>query len=348
MSDPATFTAASRVLITAAALVVVIAGLRSASAIVVPFLMAVFLAIISAPFLLWLQRKGLSTVMSLLIVVAVVIGFGIMTVVVAGTSIDDFRLALPQYETELRQKYAGFTVWLGNYGIGLPSTGIREYINPSSALGYVGSLVNAFGGVLTNALLIALGVVFMLMEAASFPDKLRGIIKNPEATLTRLGEFVEGVKNYLIIKTVVSFITGTIVTICLWLIGIDYPILWGWLAFFLNFVPYVGSIISAFPPLLLSMVQPELGWMSAVWVIVCFVAVNVVVGSLIEPRFFGEGLGLSTFVVFISLVFWGWILGPVGMLLSVPLTMLVKIAMESDTRTQWMGVLLGAHAPNSK
>ena len=120
------------------------------------------------------------------------------------------------------------------------------------------------------------------------------------------------------------------------LIGVDYHVLWGLLAFLLNFIPTFGSILAAVPPVLLAIVQ--LGFGEALMTAALYVAVNVIVGSILEPRFMGKGLDLSSLVVFLSLVFWGWILGPVGMLLSVPLTIMLKIALESSPDTHWAAV----------
>jgi predicted PurR-regulated permease PerM len=141
------------------------------------------------------------------------------------------------------------------------------------------------------------------------------------------------------IKTLVSLATGVIVAIGLYVIGVDYPLLWGLLAFLLNYIPNIGSIIAAIPPVLLAMIQ--LGPMQALIVAGGFVVVNIVMGSIVEPRFMGRGLGLSTLVVFLSLLFWGWVLGPVGMLLSVPLTITVKIALDSREESRWLAILLG-------
>ncbi len=141
------------------------------------------------------------------------------------------------------------------------------------------------------------------------------------------------------IKTIISMITGFIIGIAMWLIGVDYPVLWGVLAFMLNFVPGIGSIIAAVPAILLALVQ--LGFSTAMLVAGVFLVVNIVIGSFIEPRYMGKGLGLSKLVVFSSLIFWGWVLGPVGMLLSVPLTITIKLALDSKPETQWLGHLLG-------
>ncbi len=149
----------------------------------------------------------------------------------------------------------------------------------------------------------------------------------------------------MVIKTLVSLATGIAIAIWLGVLGVDYAMLWGLLAFLLNYVPNIGSIIAAIPAVLLALVQLGVG--SALLAALGFLVVNAAIGNVIEPRFMGRGLGLSTLVVFLSLVFWGWVLGPVGMLLSVPLTMTVKIALESNEDTRWIAILLGPQ-PSAK
>ena len=124
-------------------------------------------------------------------------------------------------------------------------------------------------------------------------------------------------------------------------IGLDYALLWGVLAFMLNFVPNIGSIIAAVPAILLALVQ--LGFLGALGVGAVFMLANVILGSVLEPKYMGQGLGLSTLVVFLSLLFWGWVFGPVGMLLSIPLTIMLKLALQTNLQTQWIAVLLGSY-----
>jgi predicted PurR-regulated permease PerM len=125
-------------------------------------------------------------------------------------------------------------------------------------------------------------------------------------------------------------------------VGVDFPVLWGVLAFFLNYVPNIGSIVAAIPPTLLALLG--LGGGASFAILTGYVVINNVLGNIVEPRVMGQGLGLSPFAVLLSLVFWGWVLGPIGMLLSIPLTMAVKIAMESGDQTRWIAVLLGPGA----
>ncbi len=148
------------------------------------------------------------------------------------------------------------------------------------------------------------------------------------------------IKHYMVLKSLMSLATGFLVWVTLWLFGLDYAVLWGVLAFFLNFVPNIGSLLAAIPAVLLAVVQ--LGFAQAIWIALAYVTINTVIGSVIETKMMGKGLGLSTLVVFLSLIFWGWLLGPVGMLLSIPLTIMAKIACEGWSSTAWIAVMLGS------
>ena len=141
-------------------------------------------------------------------------------------------------------------------------------------------------------------------------------------------------------------VTGTLIGVVLYLLDVPYYSLWALVAFLLNFVPAIGSIIAAIPPVILALVVRDTG--TVVWVIVTYATVNLLVGNVIEPRVMGKGLGLSTLIVFLSLVFWGFILGPVGMLLSVPLTVIAKIILDASDETRWISILLSSEAPTLK
>ena len=163
--------------------------------------------------------------------------------------------------------------------------------------------------------------------------------------MAQIDKLLSSVNQYIAIKTMVSMATGVIIGLVLWAINLDYWVLWGVLAFLLNYIPNIGSIIAALPAVLLALVQ--LGPAGAGGVAALYVVVNVVMGNAVEPRFLGKGLGLSTLVIFLSLIFWGWLLGTVGMLLSVPLTMIVKIGLESSDSSRWIALLLGGDVATS-
>ncbi|MEE9559185.1 MAG: AI-2E family transporter [Acidiferrobacterales bacterium] len=325
-----------------AAFVVIVAGMRAAQPLVTPFLLAAFLGVISAPPLFWLQRKRVPSALALLLVVAGVIIIIVALGALLGTSVEGFSKALPHYQARLDEQVAVLLRWLENRGVHVSEQRVFEYLDPRAAMNFAAGMLRGFGSVLTNAFLIVLTVIFILLEAASFPAKLRAISGGSGNSLARFEKVTENVQHYMALKTLTSLLTGVTITIALTIIGVDFPLLWGLVAFILNFVPNIGSIIAAVPAVLLAFIQLGLG--AVLWTGAAYLVVNMLVGQVLEPRLMGRGLGLSTLVVFISLVFWGWVLGPVGMFLSVPLTMTVKIALDSDERTRWLAILLGSEA----
>ena len=332
-------TGASRILVTVAAFVILVAGMSAAKVILVPFLLAAFIAVISAPPLFWLQRKGLPTWLALSVIVFAVLIIGLLVSGLVGSSVKDFSRDLPVYEEKLRAQSSSITTLLEKTGMDTSGTALTEVFDPGAAMQLVASLLSGLGNVLTNAFLILMTVIFMLLEASNFPAKLRAMLSKPDCSLDRFDSFLNKVNHYMAIKTMISLVTGVIVTLMLLIIGVDYPLLWGLLAFVLNFVPNIGSIIAAVPAVLLAIIQ--LGGFYALITATGYVVLNLFMGNVIEPRFMGRGLGLSTLVVFLSLLFWGWLLGPVGMLLSVPLTITAKIALDSRDDTRWIAILLG-------
>jgi len=322
-----------------AGLVVIVAGIRAAAPIVVPFLLAAFIAVVCAPPMFWLRRKGAPAFLAVFAVIVgvMVAGFGIGALI--GTSLRDFPAAVPGYQVRLNDEVTLLRTWLAGLGVTVPDELVTGYLDPGQAMELVARLLAGLGGVLGNAFFILLTVIFMLFEAVHLPGKLRRMLRDPERSLRRIAAITDGVKRYLGIKTVVSLATGIVIAVWLVVLGVDYPLLWGLLAFLFNYVPNIGSFIAAVPAVLLTGIQLGIG--PALLAIAGYVVVNVVVGNVVEPRFMGRGVGLSTLVVFLSLVFWGWVLGPVGMLLSVPLTMVAKIVLEGQESTRPIAVLLG-------
>jgi len=332
------------ILLTIAALVVIVAGMREAQEILLPFLIAVFLAVVSSPAVLWLTAKRVPRSLAVVLVVAAMVGVGTGIAALVGTSVNSFSRNIPTYKTRLQEETSALIAWLEGMGVDLSLNVLLEYVDPGAAMGLASNVLTGLGGVFTNAFLILLTVVFILLEVSSFRGKLRVAMGDPQLILPQFTKFTDSVKSYLAIKTVVSLVLGVLVTLWVWLMGVDFPLLWGFLAFLLNYIPNIGSIIAAVPAVLLAFIQ--FGFGTAMIVTVGYLVLNLILGNVIEPRFMGEGLGLSTLVVFLSLIFWGWLWGTVGMLLSVPLTMTVKIALESKKQTTWMAVLLGPPVPD--
>jgi predicted PurR-regulated permease PerM len=323
-----------------ASFVIVVAGMKAASSLLVPFFLAVFIAIICAPGLFWLQRKGLPKFIALVLILLVILAVGFLFGALIGPSLNNFLSSLPGYQEELSAHIGALIGWLGGKGINIPAEEVSGTFHPGWVMGLAGDILSTLTSVLTNGLLILFTVVFILLEAADFPKKLGVVLKNPERSLSTIEKFSRDAKRYLVIKTLISTATGLAIWLWLLILGVDYPVLWGTLAFLLNYVPNIGSIIAALPVVLLALVQLGLG--SALLTALGFAVVNIVLGNLIEPKLMGRRLSLSALVVFLSLVFWGWVLGPIGMILSVPMTSLAKIALESYEGTRGLAIMLGS------
>lgn len=321
-----------------AAVVIVLAGIKSAAVIVVPFLLSIFLAIIFAPMFQWLNRKGVPEGISLFaVIVLFVVLMGLVGMLV-GSSVQDFTGKLGFYEAQSHQQLESVITMLSGLGLELSGQQVKEMFDPAVVMKYVAGTLKSLGSVLTNSLVILLTVVFILLESAQFKRKIASLSAD-QALIGHMREIIDKIEHYMVLKAVISALTGITVTVMLQIIGVDYAVLWGVVAFMLNFIPNIGSIIAAVPTVILAFIQ--LGFVSAAIVAIGYVVINILVGSVIEPKVMGQGLGLSTLVVFLSLIFWGWLLGPVGMLLSIPLTIMVKIALDAQANTRWIAVLLG-------
>jgi predicted PurR-regulated permease PerM len=327
-------------LVLLAAAVIILAGVKIAEPIVTPMLLSLFIVAISAPSYFWLLRYKVPAIIALLIVLAVliIVGFGLSGLI--GGSLDGFSQKLPFYQQRLGQVNTELIGMVAKLGIHIEPGVYKNLFDLGAVMGFFGTALNSFVGTLANAFFILLVVAFLLLELKSLAGKVRRISADSEKTLSDLNDFSSTLNRYFVIKVIVSFFTGLTIMIMLSLFGVDYPILWGVLAFLLNFIPNIGSFIAAVPAILMALIQ--FGFLTAGWVTVVYLVINSIVGNIIEPRLLGRSLGLSSFIVFVSLVFWGWLLGPVGMFLSVPLTITLKIGLESSERTKHIAVLLGS------
>ncbi len=331
----------TNVLLAIAAIVVVIYGMQMAKVVMVPFLLAGFIALITVRPMLWLQRHRVPAVIAAILIVLMIML--ILTIVgsIVGRSVAQFTASLPVYQARLDGIVQQVLVWIAeNIETEQEIQELGDLINPGWAMGMVANLLNGVRDVLTNVFLIFFTVVFILLEASSLRTKVEAAFGTAPESLQKARNFLSNLGRYLGIKTVVSLATGFLAWALTKSFGVDFPGLWGMLAFLLNYVPTIGSIIAAVPAVLLALVQ--LGAPEAVGVMVGFISINVAFGNLIEPRLMGYGVGISPMIVFIGLVFWGWVFGPVGMLLSVPLTMTLKLWLEGDESTRWIAVLIGS------
>lgn len=328
-----------RMLVGVASLVVIIAGIQAASSIVTPVLVAVFLAAILASPVTWLERhrvpRGAAVLLVTLGTLGVVGGVGVLI----GAALGRFVDALPVYQARLERQFDQFAAWLGSYGLGISLQELWHGVEPGRALHLIGNLLTEVGGLVGNGVLTLLIVAFILLEGKSLAVKLRAAFGQDAEALRQLGRFLDAFKVYVAIKTLMSLATGALVWLLLRVLGIDFPRIWGLLAFLLNYIPNIGSIIAAVPAVLLALVQ--YGPTKALLVVAGYLVVNNVLGVAIEPRLMGRGVGLSPLVVFLSLILWAWVLGPVGMVLAVPLMVGLKLALEVSESTRWLAILLG-------
>lgn len=329
----------TRYLVIAAALVIIIAGITQARSVVVLFLVSIFLAILGAPPALWLERKRLPSLVAVLLVMAGMIIILLTVGALVGASLNSFSNNLPSYQTRIQEQLLNFKALLASKGIAVTDKILLEYVNPAAVMRLTAGLLAGLSAVLSNIVLILLTVTFILLEVSSFPVKLRAILGDPQAVFPQYKKFVTDIQRYMVMKTFISLSLGILIGIWLSLLGVDFPVLWGFLAFLLNYVPNLGSIIAAVPAILLALIQFGIG--RALLATAGYLAFNFILGNILEPRLMGRRLGLSTLVVFLSLIFWGSLLGLIGMVLSIPLTMILKLACESNESTRWLAVILG-------
>lgn len=327
-----------RALLLVAALFIVLAGLKTAANILVPFLLSLFIAIVCSPIVRKLESFKVPKPLAVLAVIVVFVTVVVYIVGLVGRSLMDLSQLLPDYLAQLKHELTWVVDKLAEYNIIISRELIAEYFNPGVAMRLVADTLSGLGGLMTSLFLIAVTVVFMLFEASSLPKKVYLALDEPDVKMQQIDRFLSSVNHYLAIKTLVSIATGVAVTIMLWAFGLEFYLLWGVLAFLLNYIPNIGSIIAAVPAILLAVLQ--LGLVPASFVGIGYLVINVIMANLIEPRYLGRGLGLSTLVVFLSLVFWGWLLGSAGMLLSVLLTMVIKIGLENSQDGKWLAILL--------
>ena len=349
----------ARFLLMGASLVIVVAGLREGAGILLPFALALFLAVMSMPLMAWFQLRrvppSLAIVLTMLVIGAV---FGAL--IMLGTqAVTDLQGQLPGYRARLVSLYASWVAGLSTQ-LGMPVDQYLtfELIDPGAAVDLFGRTAARVAGFLTNTFLVLLIMAFVLGEATVFPFKFRaivgpdhrehsGVTKTVDHDRKRATKIVREVQAYLGIKTVVSLATGVVIGALAWILGLDFPVLLGLIGFVMNYIPTVGSILAAIPALLFSIIQfGTLGHFTIV--AMGYGVINTVFGNIIEPNLMGRRLGLSTLVVILSLLFWAWVWGPVGALLAVPLTMVVKIMLENTEDLRWVAILLDKSPPEAK
>jgi predicted PurR-regulated permease PerM len=326
-------------LLIAAALVVVLTGAKLSSDLLMPLLLALFIAVICSAPLNALIRRGIPAWAA-----ATIVGFAVLAVmsivlVLIDSAVESFIDTLPVYEEEFHLLTKGWVGWLSEHGMDISHNWFGSAISPGTAMNFFGGFLTGMGETLSNMVVIIFTVVFMLADAPSFQRKLMlADDGRDESSLHSLRELARSMNGYVATKASISLATGLLVWAGLWLLDVEFSMLWGVLAFLLNFVPNIGSVLAAVPPILLTILDGNHA--TTVLVGVLYLCINIFIGNIIEPRIMGNRLGLSTLAVFLSLLFWGWMFDHVGMLLSVPLTMVVRFFAMQHPGTAWFALLL--------
>ncbi|MEI7501014.1 MAG: AI-2E family transporter [Bacteroidota bacterium] len=329
-------------IVTVAALIIIIAGVIYAKSIITPILLALFISIICAQPISWLEKKRVPKWLALIIViVGMIIIFSGFAFLIGGT-LSSFSGNVSKYESTLATISNSFIQYLNEIGLTIPHDQVSDLFQPAKILTFTAGIVNELLNMMGSTFLIFLIILFILMEFGSFSVKAKAILSGSDESLSYLSTITQNLRHYLAIKTMICLLIGIFIYLALLIIGVDYPLLWALIAGLMNYIPNIGSIIAAVPAVLFALVQ--FGLSGALWTLGSFLVINNVLGNFVEPRIMGKGLGLSTLVVFLSLLFWGLILGTVGMFLSVPLTMTIKIILEQNEKTRWLAILLGTPA----
>jgi len=325
--------------IIAASFVIIVAGLKTASNLVTIVLIALFLTSISLSPFLWLRKKKIPDIFALIIVILGIFIILYLFGFLLTSSLSGFNEKLPFYEQKLLASWDTLYTFLFSKGLIDKTFDIRNLVNSLDLISSSKTFVSSLPRIVGDPFLVFFIFIFMMLEVKSFGKKMAIMSSN---SLKGFEKVIKNIRVYFGIKTLTSLATGVIVYVALLIIGVDFALLWGILAFMLNFIPSIGSIIAAIPAIILAFIQ--LGIFEGIATSIVYLIVNSLIGSIIEPPLMGRNLGLSPLIVFVSLLFWGYILGPVGMLIAAPLTMILKIIFDNREQTKDIGMLLGDEA----
>lgn len=330
---------------TFAYLVIVITGLKMGSGIILPFLMAFFLFIIFLPLANKLNSLSIPNVITSIIVFTIIV----IVIFLLGnfliSSSDDILKSIPYYQEKFHQVSPQIVAFFEQFNISLEISNIINIIEPIKIINYITTFFKSMGNIIISLFLTLILIIFLLLESSMISKKVLYFTKNKQQK-DKLQLFLKSINRYVLIKTFTSILTGLMVWILLAYFNLQYAFLFAVLAFLLNYIPSIGSFIASFPAIFVSMLQ--LNMIDTLFIIIGYLVINILIGSFLDPKIMGKDLGLSTFIVFISMVIWGWIFGPLGMLLAVPLTIIIKIACDNSENYHWISVLLSNNIEENK
>ena len=327
-----------RGLIMAAAVMIILFFVKFASNLITPILLAAFLASIATPPLRWMRAKGVPKYLALGLIVFILFDIGSLIAIFATGALETLQDRIPTYQERIGILANELAHWLQNLGV----EDAIEFTPSALDARYLGQFLRttlaSVGDILASGFLILLAVVFMLLEAPTLSIKVQEAFGLKTIGKERLRSFFKSINKYFLLKGLMSFATAMLIFILLTALDVDFSVLLSLIAFFANFIPFVGAVIMTIPGVALALLQTDPT--TAGLVALGYVFANILIGSILEPRIMGRGLGMSTLAVFLSLLFWGWLLGIVGVFLSVPLTMALIFACEASPRTRPIAILL--------
>jgi len=316
--------------------IVTFAALKQASHIVNIILLAAFLTAVSMAPLTWLKKKGVNKIVANLIVVLMVVLVVGLIVLVISASVSNFADKMPVYLMKFEEAWNNIIASLNANGIIDHQIALGDSFKSGELLPMAAPIASSFGSVLSGVFVVFLFFIFMMMESDMFIRKLAFVSKN---TSREADMVVHQLRNYFGIKTLTSLATGVAIGIMLYFMDVDFPVLWGFFAFLLNYIPSIGSFIAAIPAVFIAIIMHGPG--TALVVMSAYLVINTIIGNVIEPHLMGKNLGISPLIVFFSMIFFGYILGPIGMLIATPLTIIIKIIFDSREVTRNLGIMLG-------
>jgi len=326
-----------------ASVIIILTALKTAESIVVPILLAIFISILSVPFIRLMERHSVPSWLAIVLMLGVWIALLLLFFLMLSNSVQIFSNNLPKYSKGFNDLLVELSPLFKYWSFPFFEPTLNKHFNSESIIQFMAEALTGISVFLMNTFLVLFITGFLLMEESSLARKFQAVWPNSEYKIQAITEYFKQVNKYILIKTAVSFATGVLVTLLLMFLDVDFPYFWGVLAMLMNYIPNIGSLISAIPPVFLALIN--VGLFDAFLVMSGFIIINVVLGNLIEPRLMGFKFGLSPLVVFLSIMIWGWMFGPVGMILSIPLTMIVQIALFQKEDTRAIAVLLGNNVP---
>lgn len=325
--------------------VVVLAGLKSAASVVGPAILALVLTIGVHPLHRWLRRRGWPSWAAVSVVLAAVYGILLGLAGALVVSLAQFATILPAYRDKFDQLIGQGRRMLESYGVGQDQVQKALNVDGNRVFSVVGTVLSSSLGVFSALILIITLLLFMTLDAATYNRRMEVVGRLRPEIAAALHNFSAGTRKYLVVSTVFGFIVAVLDTAALWMMGIPLPILWGLLSFITNYIPNIGFVLGLVPPALLGLLEG--GPTLMLLVIVVYSVLNFVVQTVIQPKFVGDTADVSVTVAMFSLVFWGWVLGALGALLAIPLTLLAKaLLIDTDPAMKWLGVMISSKVPD--